>query len=305
MPTSLRRPSTCPPEKLEKELESRNGHGLERTGEFWTAAWLDWLTTPWERARARRVNRLIATADIEKAALENWQRGSIRSTLPNGPETDFPYDLSSTPLAKLLSADVNAYLAPHDLNEVGRRALVQVMALRAWQLRHNGQFPDSLDKLVPEELPSLPIDPYSGRIFGYVRSGGQPLVPLGKALASVGVGTASKVATTGYWLLYSVGRDKQDNRALITRGPASQPTSSFQFLPCKATALWIRNVDIRPAANRGRHQPIVISSFSATCRHLARRLQRCERVLRVSPRAAYGDEACRPPSQPKRVAAFG
>ncbi len=171
-----------PAQKLEKELEWRNGHGLGLTGEFWTAAWLDWLTTPWERARARRVNRLIATADIEKATLENWQRDSIRSRLPNGPETDFPYDLSSTPLAKLLSADVNVYLAPHDLNEVGRRALVQVMALRAWQLRHNGQFPDSLDKLVPEELPSLPIDPYSGRIFGYVRSGGQPLVPLGKAL---------------------------------------------------------------------------------------------------------------------------
>ena len=57
-----------------------------------------------------------------------------------------------------------------DLNEAGRRALVQVLAIRDWQLKHNGQFPESLEKLVPEELPSLPLDPYSGRIFSYKRS---------------------------------------------------------------------------------------------------------------------------------------
>ncbi|HKI21370.1 MAG TPA: hypothetical protein VKA15_25980, partial [Isosphaeraceae bacterium] len=66
---------------------------------------------------------------------------------------------------------------------------------------------DSLEKLVPEELPSLPIDPYSGRTFGYVRSGGQSLAPLGTVVISVGTG--SKVQTTGHWLLYSVGRDNK------------------------------------------------------------------------------------------------
>ena len=177
-----------PAKKLEEQLGSINGPGMERTGEFWTAAWLDWLTTPWERERARRVNRLLATKSIEKASLEPRQRAGIRSKSPTGPEVGLPYKLASTPLAKLLVSNEQPYLDANDWNEVGRRALVQVLAIRAWQLRHNGQFPDSLDKLVPEELPSLPIDPYSGRIFGYVRSGGQPFVPLGQVLISLGTG---------------------------------------------------------------------------------------------------------------------
>jgi hypothetical protein len=42
------------------------------------------------------------------------------------------------------------------------------VAIRAWQLRHDGRFPDRLDELVPEELPSLPVDPYSGKPFNYL-----------------------------------------------------------------------------------------------------------------------------------------
>jgi len=193
-----------PAEKLEQQLESISGPGMERAGEFWTVAWLDWLMTPWERTRARRVNRLLATPAIQKAMLEPWQRRGMPSS---SREAGLPYELASTPLAKLLFANTNPYLDTNDRNEVGRRGLVQVLAVRAWQLRHNGQFPDSLEKLVPEELPSLPIDPYSGRTFGYVRSGGQSLAPLGTVVISVGTG--SKVQTTGHWLLYSVGRDNK------------------------------------------------------------------------------------------------
>jgi hypothetical protein len=218
-----------PAKKLEKELESLNGPGMERTGEFWTAAWLDWLTTPWERARARRVNRLLATEAIQKAMLEPWQRRGILSKSPSAPKADLPYELASTPLAKLLFTDLNPYLDSNDWNEVGRQALVQVLAIRAWQLRHNGQFPDSLDKLVPEELPSLPIDPYSGRIFGYVRSGGQSRFSLGHVLSRVGA--ANKVQTKGYWLLYSDERDNHDDddAALSTTGTV-RATQSFDIV---------------------------------------------------------------------------
>ena len=74
------------------------------------------------------------------------------------------------------------YIVAVDHNEVGRRALVQVLALRAWQLKHGGQFPQTLDALVPEELPSLPNDPYSGRPFGYVPSHGLEVPVLRDAL---------------------------------------------------------------------------------------------------------------------------
>ncbi len=71
------------------------------------------------------------------------------------------------PMASFISAD--------DRNEVARRALVQVLALRTWQKSHAGKFPDRLDSLVPDELDSLPKDPYSGGPFRYVRSRGDDL----------------------------------------------------------------------------------------------------------------------------------
>ena len=88
-------------------------------------------------------------------------------------------------------------------------ALIQLLAIRDWQLKHDGQFPESLEKLVPEELPSLPLDPYSGRTFNYKRSEGQRLIPLGSVLN--GHQEAGQLETTGYWLLTSVGNTKRDH----------------------------------------------------------------------------------------------
>jgi ABC-2 family transporter protein len=204
--------------ELERQLESISGFDWQRTDEFWTAARLGWLSTPWERTRARRVIRLLASKAIDGASLEPWQRRAIASKTPGGSNVGLPYELASTPLAKLIVSNEQPYLGTNDWNEVGRRALVQLLAIRAWQLRHDGQFPDSLDKLVPEELPSLPIDPYLGRSFGYVRSVGHPRIPLGQVLISAGTGKT--VPTNGYRLLYSDERRNHDadDAALSTTG---------------------------------------------------------------------------------------
>ena len=167
----------------------------------------------------------------------------------------------------ILIRNVGGYIQANDYNEVARRGLVLVLALREWQLRHGGQFPQSLDVLVPEELASLPKDPYSGRPFGYVRSQDQEVSPLRQALvASPGKG---HISTPGSWLLYSVGPNRSDDggitfkdkdhrvqpmdivfeippveghtdtnkgqdqhRDTVKDGPASRPSSEFQ-----ATAL--------------------------------------------------------------------
>ena len=94
-----------------------------------------------------------------------------------------------------------------------RRALVQVFAIRAWQLKHDGRFPSSLDVLVPEELPSLPIDPYSDRPFSFVPSHGALVLSLQDALLTRGISINAKRAWAppGSWLLYSVGLDREDN----------------------------------------------------------------------------------------------
>jgi|GEM_PF-3365250 len=67
-----------------------------------------------------------------------------------------------------------------------------VLALELYQSAH-GEYPDSLDKLTPELLPEVPIDPYNGKPFGY-RLIDAENDPLGR----------------GY-ILYVVGIDGEDN----------------------------------------------------------------------------------------------
>jgi hypothetical protein len=57
--------------------------------------------------------------------------------------------------------------------QVAAWGLRQQLALIAYRLDH-GQYPDSLNALVPDYLPFVPIDPYSGRPFEY-RPAGLPL----------------------------------------------------------------------------------------------------------------------------------
>ena len=90
---------------------------------------------------------------------------------------------------------------------------MQILAIHSWQLKHDGRFPDSLDALVPDELPSLPNDPYADRPFGYIPWEGGTILPLKSALAGfMGTPDAQLISTEpGSRLLYSVGQDRRDN----------------------------------------------------------------------------------------------
>jgi ABC-2 family transporter len=171
---------------------------------IWASLYIDLITTPWERERSRRVNRQFASTLIRNASLEPWQQQL-------GPRLPIAHDLESTPLAKYLEANTGGCLAAEARNEVARRALVQVMAIRAWQLRHDGRLPDRLEELVPDDLPSLPVDPYSGRPFGYLS--------LRLAANQLSIGPPPASPETRF--LYSVGPDGRDNR-----GVASAPNSN-------------------------------------------------------------------------------
>jgi hypothetical protein len=163
-----------------------------------SGAVFDVVTMPWERVRARRVNRLIASALLKDITREPWQRSRV-------PNEEIVHAQTTTRNAMTLIRNLSSYVAGSDQNEVGRRALVQVLAIRAWQLQHGGQFPKSLDALVPTELPSLPTDPYSGQPFGYKPSQGKDVPALRTAInPPLGNGNAP---TPGAWLLYSFGPD--------------------------------------------------------------------------------------------------
>ena len=76
------------------------------------------------------------------------------------------------------------------LPEAGAVAQVRVtrtaLAVERWRLAHDAQVPDSLTELVPDVLPTVPIDPFDGRSLRY------------------------KKLTPGY-VVYSVGSDFVDD----------------------------------------------------------------------------------------------
>jgi hypothetical protein len=200
----------------------------------WTdSLWASVVTTPWELERTRRAFRLLYASRIVEASADPWFSGrTVPSTGLGGysklaitSSQDGPIVApatldeieQTTPLARSTLAPVEAYLRPWWRNEVGRRALVQILALRIWQLSHGGKLPDRLGVLVADGLLSvLPTDPFTpNRHFGYVRSSGQKLLPLGSLDPFQGPGVEVRPIrpVENSWLLYSVGPDGEDDHA--------------------------------------------------------------------------------------------
>jgi hypothetical protein len=106
----------------------------------------------------------------------------------------------------------------NDRNEVARRALRIILALRIYQTEHGGKLPPRL--IDPEKGPLVAghdmIDPYSGIPFDYVRSHGQILSPLGDFDPIVaGESKERLISTNDCMLLFSVGPDFLNNTASV------------------------------------------------------------------------------------------
>jgi len=74
------------------------------------------------------------------------------------------------------------------------RGTALFLAVRAYELEHGG-LPDSVEQLVPTHLPQLPVDPFSGKPFRYLRSGVPGLSPDAWAIYSVGTNCADDGGT--------------------------------------------------------------------------------------------------------------
>lgn len=187
------------------------------------------LTTPWELARARKVYDLLAGVWIQTLRNRPYPElarpsgaGDTSSWLAFRPETYRSPHLQAlvdtTPAVQL--AEPGGELAPYPSIEAGRRVLGLVLKLRLYQARHDGSLPHTLNELPPAEPGAESttdlIDPYSGKVFGYIRSSGQPLLPLAEILheGNIQADDHSLVKPSdGCWLLYSVGPDLLDDRA--------------------------------------------------------------------------------------------
>ena len=163
--------------------------------------------------------------------------------------------IESTPLARLIMPANEAVLATDAAAVVRGRALEIVLALRTYQAEHGGHYPTNLSMLLANapttgtpkgqvaagmagisgpssdplargpylHYPSTQ-DPYSGGIFGYLQAHGRPVPRLGRGNSNR-VGSEDHVETRpGQWLLYSVGPNGRDDRAV--KDSRSDPVSS-------------------------------------------------------------------------------
>lgn len=132
------------------------------------------------------------------AALRPWDRGDQLSSI----EAEFvtmradPLTMSRYAIITLLMPAMSKAVNTMDLADAQRDATITFLALERWKREH-GQYPETLDLLVPGLIPGLPLDPVDGEPLRYLLDDG--------------------VVT-----LYSLGADKDDD--LGSRGEEERGT---------------------------------------------------------------------------------
>jgi hypothetical protein len=138
-----------------------------------------WSRLPWERARAFRLlnvltrRQLDGLAAIEAAA----QHGMVILPPPYGGykgPTEVPYawhnGIHVPPIEGALQWEQDSRIHCYTAMVAFRRGVRLSLLLQAWKLRHGG-LPKNLDELVGPDLDQVPIDPFTGAPFRYVREG--------------------------------------------------------------------------------------------------------------------------------------
>jgi hypothetical protein len=137
----------------------------ERPGVRWWKRELYRLArlAPWERERERRFLNRAYKSLVEEAQLPTWEEAPPRDR--KGPT--HPVEKWTFPLRVVRRAQC------HGLCQL--RALRLQIALAAYQVR-NGAGAASLEDLAPGLLEKLPVDPWSGKPFGYRVSRGERIL---------------------------------------------------------------------------------------------------------------------------------
>jgi hypothetical protein len=173
------------------------------------------FAAPWERSRARNVCRRLMLGRIENAEREPWRR--TFDDVTDDPRGAF----RGSELARMVFPGVS--LDVFDRPLAFRKALGAFLDLRAYQLRHGGT--------LPPELPAdgsgkPPIDPYSGKPFGYSISNG---IKVNSPVAANLMSARPIPTEAGQRLLYSVGPDRIDDKAQMNHGAAVHTRGDLIF----------------------------------------------------------------------------
>jgi hypothetical protein len=221
----LRRMLGSDAKSVERLVAERTPAALRRATLRALAPPIPWPFAQWELERGRRLIRCVAANQLAAARLEPWQRAPrvghmTRNTLsvaglfgvPPMPHHVLLYDdadaerlagwLDDTPWLNVLL--LYGTPDPNDMVTVRRRATSLILGLRAYQL-NSGRYPDELESLQPQYFAELPLDPYSGRAFGFSVATGQMI-----GSYSLVNGSAPYATRAGQRLIYSVGPDGTD-----------------------------------------------------------------------------------------------
>ncbi|MGO9107899.1 MAG: ABC transporter permease [Thermoguttaceae bacterium] len=154
------------------------------SGEFASLTWF-WSRLPWERTRALRLLNVLTRRQLD--ALDNVELAAGRGDAIAQPRV-YWYSYSSPSFQAERPYALQEAIRVPDIAEVDwqselddrirrytamvtvRRGVRLSLLLEAWKLRH-GALPKTLAELVGADLDHVPIDPYTGTPFRYVRDG--------------------------------------------------------------------------------------------------------------------------------------
>jgi len=110
----------------------------------------------------------VLSVQREAVALPLWKQTKSHAALFEGDDITWLYEARYMPTVS--RADLNAEKAT-----MRRDAVLTAIALELYRREHRG-YPDSLDALVPELLPALPVDRFTGKTLGYAVRDDRPVL---------------------------------------------------------------------------------------------------------------------------------
>lgn len=201
------------------------------------------LELPWEQERKVRLWRTVWQGLFHGTQTPHWElpetpaelgnfkettRQILRGWLPVGDGTEAA--VTVVQLARLLDrswlADERLFVPVEPLRSVATRARWHVdscrlqLALGLYQIEKKKPAA-KLQDLVPKFLTELPVDPYSGRMFGYRLSGGEDIVTGNDGIIMARV-------HAGQGILWSTGPDRIDHGGRRHGGPEDDRSLAWQ-----------------------------------------------------------------------------
>lgn len=176
----------------------------------------------------RHAGEIAAAAAIA----ENWQAFQEWAPGLDGP-SEYRRDPRLHLFAGIFGHWPQHHFRTHFAALADRHLAATALAIRCYSADHDGRLPSELDELVPNYLPTLPVDPmaHAGRTLGYRSEGSDPI-------------------------LYSVGNNGTDDlgsSALPDNRPLSKAYSPDRWQRLDAVVHLTRQPRSRPAPERDDH----------------------------------------------------